>query len=172
MTLNISGKHLIERCIEGMYDICSRIIVVGGYKHENILSIINKYPKAELILNENYKNGMYSSIKKGLEYIKEDRFFITPGDYPVIRKEVYESMLNTEGEIVIPVYQGEKGHPVLIKSRLINEICQSSAYSCLREFINSKGFQTVEVQDGGILMDVDTPEDYIKVCNYISQGKI
>lgn len=168
MTLDIGGKTLIENCIEGMYNVCSRIIVVGGYKFENILPIIDKYPKAELVLNKNYRDGMYSSVKKGLEYIRGERFFLTPGDYPAIHTDVYESMLDTEGEIVIPIYKGEKGHPVLMKSHLIKEICQNSTYSSLREFIRTKGFETVEVQDKGILMDVDTVEDYVKACQYVS----
>lgn len=168
MTLDIGGKTLLGNCIEGMYNVCSRIIVVGGYKYENILPIMDKYPKAELILNENYRDGMYSSIKKGLEYIKGECFFLTPGDYPAIKKGVYESMLDTEGEIVIPTYRGEKGHPVLMKSNLIKEICQNFTYSSLREFIGTKGFETVEVQDRGILIDVDTAEDYVKACQYIS----
>lgn len=168
MTLSIGGKTLIENCIEGMYNVCSRIIVVGGYKFENILPIIDKYPKTELVLNENYRDGMYSSVKKGLEYIKGERFFLTPGDYPAIHADVYKTMLDREGEIVIPIYKGEKGHPVLMKSHLAKEICQNSTYLSLREFIGAKGFETVEVKDKGILMDVDTMEDYLKVCQYIS----
>jgi molybdenum cofactor cytidylyltransferase len=36
MTLQIGGKTVIERCIEGMYDICSKVVVVGGYKIKNL----------------------------------------------------------------------------------------------------------------------------------------
>jgi molybdenum cofactor cytidylyltransferase len=172
MTLDIGGKTLIENCIEGMYNVCSRIIIVGGYGFENILRITDKYPKTELVLNVNYRDGMYSSVKKGLEYIKGECFFLTPGDYPAIHTDVYESMLDTDGEIVIPTYKGEKGHPVLMKSYLVKEICQNSAYSNLQEFIGSKGFMTVEVQDRGILMDVDTMEDYKKACKYVQKNNI
>jgi molybdenum cofactor cytidylyltransferase len=90
ITLDLGGKTLIENCIEGMYNSCSRIIVIGGYKIENIIPIINKYPKAELVFNENFQDGMYSSVKKGLMQIKAERFFLTPGDYPVVNRSVYE----------------------------------------------------------------------------------
>jgi molybdenum cofactor cytidylyltransferase len=79
-------------------------------------------------------------------------------------------MLDTDGEIIIPVYKGEKGHPVLMKSYLIKEILQNPGYASLRDFIDAKGFTTVSVQDKGILMDVDTVEDYNLVCKYISSG--
>ena len=39
--------------------------------------------------------------------------------------------------------------------------------SNLSEFINDKGFITKEVNDKGILMDVDTIEDYEYACKHI-----
>ncbi len=166
LTLIINGKTMLESCIESMYDACSRIVVVGGYKAEKILSIVKKYKKAELIINENYKDGMYSSVKAGLMHIKGDRFFLIPGDYPLIKKEVYNILMDSEDEITIPTYKGKRGHPVLISSIFINEICKNSKYPNLREFINDKGFSTTEVEDKGILMDVDTMEDYEFICKY------
>ncbi len=168
MTLKVGEKTILGSCIEKMGSVCSRIIVVGGYKFEYILPIIKMYPKAELIFNNNYEHGMYSSIKKGLEHIKSDRFFLTPGDYPLISSDVYKIMLDTCGDIIIPTYKGQKGHPVLMKSYLIKEILQNTKCSNLREFINSKKPIKIEVPYKGILMDVDTMEDYIKVCKYYS----
>ncbi len=170
MTLRINGKPLLERCIENMYDICSKIIVVGGYKIEDIRSIVDKYEKAKLVINENYNEGMFSSIKKGLTHIKEGRFFLTPGDYPAIQHEVYKNMSVMNGDIIIPTYQGKRGHPVLISSNLINDILTDTEtrYSNLREFINERGYTTIEVRDKGILMDVDTMIDYDKICSYLS----
>lgn len=167
MTLNIGGKTLIENCIESMYDVCSKIIIVGGYRVENLVPVVEKYPKIKLVVNENYMEGMYSSIKEGLKHVRGDRFFLTPGDYPVIQKNVYDTMSQTDSDIVVPVYNGKKGHPVLIKSYLIKEICQNSVYSNLREYIGSKGFTSVTVNDKGILMDVDTMEDYNMACKHI-----
>ncbi len=167
MTLNINGKSLLGSCIESMYDVCSRIVVVGGYKAEKIMPIVKEYKKAELIINENFKDGMYSSVKTGLMHVKGNRFFLIPGDYPLVKKEVYNILSDSEGEITIPTYRGRRGHPVLISSSFINEICKNNKYSNLREFINSKDFITTEVNDKGILMDVDTIEDYDYVCKQI-----
>lgn len=162
MALDLDGKTVIERCIESMYDVCSRIIVVGGFKIEIIMNILNKYPKVEIVLNKDYKAGMFSSVKEAIKHVKEERFFFTPGDYAAINKEVYESMLKAEGDIIIPTHKGRKGHPVLMNSCYIGEILNGE-YSNLKEFINSKGYNTLEVQDKGILMDIDTMEEYKKI---------
>lgn len=160
MTLELGGKPLLAHCLESMYDVCARIVVVGGYQYEKLLPILVQYPKAHLVVNENYQAGMFSSVIRGLEFVTSDRFFLTPGDYPAISEDVYLQMLGEVGEIVLPTFQGKRGHPVLMQSTLINEITTVSIYTSLREFIAMKGYKTVEVDDSGILYDLDTMDDY------------
>ncbi len=166
MTLHINGETLIEKCIRGMYDICTEILVVGGYKAEKIKAIVDKYEKVKLIINKNYEAGMYSSVKAGLEHADGEIIFLTPGDYPFIKKEVYMEMLKAKGNIVVPVHKNIRGHPLMIRSFYIEEICTDKKNASLREFINSKGFHTVDIDDEGILIDIDTIEDYEKACKY------
>lgn len=165
MTLDFVGKTLIERCIEGMYDVCSKIIVVCGYKMDVLIGALNKYSKIQIVYNENYFNGMFTSVKEGIKQVKTERFFLVPGDYPTISRQVYESMLMIEGNIVIPLFNGKKGHPVLMKSRLIRDILEKPDDSNLQEFIDNNGFISINVQDDGILTDIDTFEDYLRVLN-------
>ncbi|APH13615.1 guanylyl transferase CofC like family protein [Clostridium sporogenes] len=164
LTLDMQGKTVVERCIESMYDICSNVIVVGGYNYNLLQDILKPYSKVKMILNENYLEGMFSSVKKGLYQVKGDKFFLTPADYPLIKKDTYIKMLSTNSDIVIPTYKNIKGHPVLIKRRIINNIL-SEEYVSLREFINKHGFSTLCIEDQGILLDIDTDEDYIDILN-------
>jgi len=165
--LRVEDKTIIERSVEGMYNICSKVIVVVGYRSEIVSDILSKYPRVELVYNEKYIDGMFSSVKVGLKHIEKDRFFFIPGDYPLIKKSTYKEMLAADGDIVLPVYERRKGHPILLKSYVIDEILQSSKYANMREFINSHGFVTVSVDDPGILMDVDTIEDYENIMNHV-----
>ncbi|HAZ38256.1 MAG TPA: molybdopterin-guanine dinucleotide biosynthesis protein A [Clostridiaceae bacterium] len=159
LTLDIQGKTVIERCIEPMYDICSSIIVVGGHNYDSLCHTLKPYGKVKLIFNENYAEGMFSSIKKGILQVQQDKFILTPGDYPIIKKETYLKVLSTDNDIVVPVYKNINGHPVLIKSCLIGKIL-SGGYSSMREFIYEHGFSTICTEDEGILLDIDIPEDY------------
>lgn len=170
MMLDIGGKTVIERCVESMADSCDRIVVVGGYKIENIRALLEKYNKVDLVYNKSYMDGMFSSVKTGLEHISGDRFFLTPGDYPLIKKETYREIADEEGDIVIPRYEGAKGHPILIDSRFIDEIVSSDDYSSLRDFIGKVGFKAVDTNDRGILMDVDTIDDYEAILKATNDG--
>ena len=164
LTLDVCGKMVIERCIESMYDICSNIIVVGGHNYDLIADILKPYCKVKMVLNENYIEGMFSSVKKGLLQVQGEKFFLTPADYPLIKKETYMEMLSTNKDIIVPIYKDEKGHPVLIKSHLVSDIL-FGGYGSLREFIYEHGFSTICTEDQGILMDIDTKEDYIELVN-------
>lgn len=166
MSLKIGNKTVIESCIESMYDLCSTIIVVGGYNYNTIVKILKPYKKVKIVLNPCYTQGMFSSVKTALKEVTSERFFLIPGDYPVIKKETYEEMVKSKNPIVVPTYRGKTGHPILINSNLIDEILNTHNYITLRDFIKNRDFITVEVQDEGVLMDADTIEDYKKILSY------
>jgi molybdenum cofactor cytidylyltransferase len=167
MTLKLGSKTIIEHAIDNMLKACDRIILVGGYRIEELELIVKRYENVELTLNENYLEGMFSSVKKGLGCIKGDRFFFTPGDYPLIDVEVYTELLKHDGEVVIPTYEGRRGHPVLFKSSTAEEILREDKYSNLREYIQSKDSVLVPVNCMGILKDVDRIEDYEEMKKFL-----
>ena len=160
MALPIKGRTVIERAIMGMYPVVERIIVVGGYNFKNLLKIIEKYEKALPVYNENFPLGMFTSIQKGVEKVSGDRFFILPGDIPLVRPSTYKYMLEQKGDIIVPVYEGRKGHPVLLSYAMKELLLDEERDSNLKAFINRMGFKEVIVDDPFIRMDIDTLEDY------------
>jgi len=160
MALEIDGKTVIERCIEGMRTVCGRIIVVGGFAIERITKILGDYPHVEIVFNKDYKQGMFTSVKIGISDVHAQAFFLTPGDYPLIGGNVYRKMLEADDDIVIPTYNGRKGHPVLMRSHLIVQILAKPDSYNLRDFTRAKGYSTIAVDDEAILLDIDTIEDY------------
>jgi molybdenum cofactor cytidylyltransferase len=160
MEMPLGDKALIERSIEGMLVVASRILVVVGWKAERVRELLAGYPQVEIVLNEAYQEGMFSSVKAGLAQVRAERFFLLPGDHALVGATVYRQLLTVTGDIVIPTYQGRKGHPVLMRGELVPEILGQPPGSILRDYVNRKGYTLVEVDDEGILIDVDTPADY------------
>lgn len=169
MTLPIGDKTILEKCIEGMTSVCNRIIVVGGYNDDEIKEIVTDIPNIEFCHNKNYEMGMFTSVKRGIHEIKTERFFIIPGDQPLVQAETYQKMLAVDADIVIPRYKGKKGHPVLFRSHLIKEILAMPDEACLRDFIHSKNAVCIDLDDRGILLDVDNPADYKTVIEYFEK---
>ena len=160
MELDFDGNKMIELSIHALYDICSRLVIVGGYKVDRIEKIAKSYPKVEVIYNENFDDGMFSSVKKGLAATRAEKVFFTPGDYPLINRRICELLLKSDGDIVIPMWKGKKGHPILLKRHRIKEILEEAEDSTLKCYIRRKVATFVEVNDPGILYDVDTIDDY------------
>ncbi len=164
MTLPLGDKTVIERSIEGMYSIVRRIWVVVGWQAERIHQALPAYDKVEIVLNQQFRAGMFSSVKTGLACVRAPSFFLLPGDCPLIGADIYARMLGVPGDIVVPTFEGKRGHPTLFRSTLIPEILSQPDDSTLRHYIDRKGYTVVKVQDDGILYDMDTPEDYGAVC--------
>jgi molybdenum cofactor cytidylyltransferase len=90
-------------------------------------------------------------------------FFLIPGDYPLVKKETYEALSKSKADMAVPVHEGRKGHPVLIKKELIVKISDEPVESNLKVFRDRQYVEYIEVDDEGILMDVDTMDDLLKI---------
>jgi molybdenum cofactor cytidylyltransferase len=163
MGLPLGGKTLIERSIEGMHDICGRIIVVGGYDIERLRSSLSGIPKVECVENTDYAQGMFTSVKTGVSHLHGDVFFLLPADIPLVPTHVYRKLLGVKAPVVIPAFRGTRGHPVLLNSSMIPAILSEPDSSSLREVLRRTAIATIEVEAEEILIDVDTPEDYQRI---------
>lgn len=167
MELEINNKSILQRCIESIYEECDNIIVVSGYKNEKINKLTQNYAKVKVVYNKEFHKGMFSSVKIGIQEVTGDRFLLTPGDYPLISKEVVYNLLKEKEDIVIPSFNKKGGHPILLSSKLIKEILEEPKESNLKIYLSKKKCSYLNIKDYGILLDVDTMEDYNHVKKII-----
>jgi molybdenum cofactor cytidylyltransferase len=160
MGLPLGDRTVLQRCVDSMRRAVPRIWVVTGWQADRVQALFGDDPQVKLVPNPHYRQGMFSSVQAGLARVEAARAFLTPGDYALISPVVYDRMLQVEAEIVIPTYHRKKGHPVLLSQAAIAEILALPGDAILRDYIQAKGFATLEVDDDGILLDIDTPQDY------------
>jgi molybdenum cofactor cytidylyltransferase len=88
----------------------------------------------------------------------------TPVDYPAFRRETVQSLLACAGQalIVVPRYNDRHGHPVLFSAGLVSEFLELPPDGSARDVIHRHVGHTlyIDVDDPGILRDVDDPEAY------------
>lgn len=162
MVLKYKNIEIIRHAIIAMQDYCTKIIVVTGHYHDDTLDVVSDFPKVKVVRNSNYSQGMFSSVKVGVKEINDD-FFLTPGDYPLIQRTTYEKVLNSKGVIRVPTFNNRRGHPLFISKELINNLLKEKDDSNLKLFRNKYEITNVETQDAGILKDIDTVNDYLKL---------
>lgn len=167
MTQTLRGKPVIEHVIGAMDSICDRIVVVTGFGCERLLYLATLYPKVQLIYNKEFNDGMFSSVIAGIRQCEADRVFITPGDCAAVSVNTYRMLAKAKGEISVPFYHGLAGHPICIGRRAVNRLLHGG-YTSLHKFIDVYKYNAIEIEDKGILMDLDTPEDFQRVETYLN----
>lgn len=166
MILDLNGESVIQRSIDSLRPFCSRIIVVTGFYAEAVRDSAGCSPGTVFVHNPDYTAGMFSSLRLGLWYTRAERVLFLPGDCPFIPRRVCEKLLAESGDIVLPVFQGKNGHPVLLSRLAIEGLLADERCRSLREYISANKVKTIAVRYPEILWDIDTPEDYARAVAY------
>jgi molybdenum cofactor cytidylyltransferase len=173
MLLPYMGKTIIEKVVENVLssDIGKILVVVGAY-HDSIAGKISRL-QVEYCFNENYKEGMLSSVICGFRSLPDnaEAAMVFQGDQPFIGpgtiNKIIEGYRTTGKGIVIPVHDNKRGHPVLIDFRYKREIEKLSSDEGLRSLAGKfhDDVAEIEINAPEILRDIDTKEDYLREIN-------
>jgi len=153
--------------------------VVAGYRAETVAEAV-KLLGVRVVINQYFDKGMYSSVQAGVRTLEPEvrAFFLLPADYPLVRKSTVEKMLEcfhtgSKG-IVYPVFQGRRGHPPLISARYAGDIINSFPAGGLRELLGKYEHDALDVpvSDETVLLDMDTPEDYEVLLQYLKSRAV
>jgi len=150
----------------------SDITVVLGHRADDLKPLLER-AHVRWVINDKFNEGMFSSIIAGLRSLRPGirGVFLLPADIPLVKKATIEKIASEQrnfGDLIFyPTYMKQRGHPPLIPSRLFPEILSWNGQGGLQSLLelHEKEAHEVEAQDEGILLDIDTPEDYRNVCS-------
>jgi len=158
------NELLFERMIDNLRatnwsEIC---IVLSDLHLADFVS--ERQPEISIIHNQFPEAGMISSIRLGLKWAEETSAGILtlPIDHPLVSGETLDAIRNTavSDSIVIPTFQGRRGHPTwwgrLTWNYLKDAIADNGANAVLR--LPEVKVKEVSVMDEGVLMNINTPE--------------
>jgi molybdenum cofactor cytidylyltransferase len=170
--LPFAESHFLGRLLE---EFCASkaqpIVVVLGHQAERIRRQIT-FGEARPVMNENYRQGMLSSIRAGILELSKDPVegaLICPVDHPKISRALVDLLIRrfeeTKYSIVLPVVAKRRGHPVLFSRDLFEELLHAPDSVGARQVVRDHADDVLEVEtdDSSALLDVDTPEDYRKL---------
>jgi molybdenum cofactor cytidylyltransferase len=175
MVLPFNGSTMIENVIDNITrsKADNTLVVLGAEKGR--LSQLTGILSVDCCYNDNYKEGMLSSVKCGFRNIPSGTraVMVFQGDQPLITpvviNSVIEAYLSSEKGIIIPVFNNRRGHPVLIDIKYKDEIEQLNTDKGLRSLAYKFPDDILEVstEEPGILRDFDTFDQYLKEINQI-----
>jgi len=166
--LNLGGQTVIERVVASFRDAgISDVRVVAGYRRKILVPLLDRLG-VEVIINYRYAEGMFSSVQAAVKSLgpSTKAFFLMPADVPLVRAETIrylaESYNRHPGRILVPVFDGRRGHPPLMAARFASAIMNYRGEGGLGGILSlhSADILPLPVADGNILLDMDTPGDY------------
>jgi molybdenum cofactor cytidylyltransferase len=170
MLLTFNGTTMIEKVIQNVGESNSDgILVVLGASRDRLLDLIGKYDVRHCF-NEDYKDGMLSSVQCGFRNLPQDieAVLVFQGDQPFIGASVINAVImeyrSSEKGLVIPTYRGRRGHPLLLSGKYFEEVYELDKKEGLRAmtYIHPDDILEVETGDPGIMRDIDTYDEYKK----------
>lgn len=171
--LPLEGRPAIVRGVENLLAAePSEVIVVVNPEGDDVAAAISHLP-VTVAVNETPDSGMAESVQVGLAGVAATAsgVLVALADTPLVRSEtcrlLKEQHLLHPDAILIPVYQGRKGHPTLFPRSILTTIAW---HTTLREVIQAHGDQVrlLEVDDPWVVTDMDTPEDYRRLVSLLT----
>jgi molybdenum cofactor cytidylyltransferase len=163
--LELRGETFLDRLIDVFAGFCAPLVVVVGCDAERIRSGVKQPERAVFAENSDYRLGQLSSMQCGLQMIPEtaEGVLFTLVDHPNVQQSTIAALLEPPlAPLAIPRFQGRRGHPIFFSKGLIAEFLALPADSQAKSVVNRHAGQArfVDVDDAGILNDVDDPAAY------------
>ena len=166
--LPLKGRTFLEVIVKTMFEAgTDECLVVTGHAHEKIIASV-KLPKVRFLVNDDWKSGQLSSLRTAVRALstESEGMLFTPVDHPLVDVSSYKVLIEQWNEqpdrIVIPRYEGRKGHPAIFPSRLYDSLLHDDLGGGARDLIyrEMNNVLFVPVPDPGVIDDIDTQEDY------------
>lgn len=146
----------------------SEIVLVLGASAEEICRKVS-LDQIKIVVNENFRDGMATSLRCGVAQVTGDAALVVLADQPLVKTGTINQLIREYREkkpqIAIPVYSGFRGNPVLLDRSVFPEILGLSGDIGCRAIFGGHGenILKVPVEDVGVLLDIDTPQDLEKL---------
>jgi len=172
--LDLGGQPVIERIVSSYQAAgIERIIVVTGQNHAALGQL---HLQVELVRNPVPEQGMFSSIQTGVAALEPavDAFFVQPVDIPLVSSVTLSNLMaalqqNSAVDVVIPVFRGKRGHPPLLRrQQLAGAILAYNGTDGLRGLLSRYAVVEIPVNDQGVLLGMNTPQQYEELQRYLA----
>ncbi len=165
LTLKIDGEPVVRKAtMPFLLAGVGKVIVVTGEESEGIRAALTGL-SVDFVVNRDHMHGMSTSARTALPLIGDvEGAFFHLGDKPFLEPPILHTMVEIYREkkgIICPVYDGKKGHPVLMDvKRYRAEMEQVSGDRGLREVLEKNGQDVIFISGNeGSLFDIDTENE-------------
>ncbi len=155
-------EHLLEVTLRP--EIGVRRVVLGAHA-EPIAKAIN-LKADEIVINHEWEKGQLSSVQAALRSLPPgtDGMLLCLIDHPLISsalvQELIEQFYKTKSPIVLPLYEGRRGHPVIFSASLYDELLHAPLETGARAVVwaHKREVEEVRTNEEGCVLNLNDPE--------------
>jgi molybdenum cofactor cytidylyltransferase len=162
--LPLRGRTFIQNILDAISrsPVEDTVVVVGHHQLE-----IEPYVEtARTVFNPDYEKGMITSLQTGIRALPPGTggalLFLV--DHPLVDSDSIQLLIANAApnRIVVPTFEERRGHPVLFGATILQEVLALPASEGANIVVRRDPSRIVQVpvNSPGILVDVDTPEDF------------
>lgn len=166
--LEVDGETFVSRAVAALRGAgCRRVHVVAN-AGASWAAEVAATPGVELLVNDRAESEQVDSLRLVIEQLPADTrgLLVLPVDVPLVTaatvRRLVDAFAAEPGPLWLPFHRGVAGHPVLVGRELFGDVLHTPLEEGMRSLIMQHALQVreVEVDDGGVLIDIDTPEEY------------
>ena len=171
--LPYQGRPFLEHLLEVTKHprIGARRVVLGAHA-EAIGKTITLNPE-EVVLNEEWEKGQVSSIQAALRSLPAgtDGILLCLVDHPLISSALVDGLIQqfyeTRAAVVLPVFEGRRGHPVIFSATLYAELERAPMDVGARSVVWAHKTEVSEyvTAEEGCVVNLNDPDTFARITS-------
>ncbi|MBT7083518.1 MAG: nucleotidyltransferase family protein [Candidatus Marinimicrobia bacterium] len=171
LILHVNGMSIISSTVGAAVESSlDPVRVVLGNDSNTVKRELINYP-VSFIHNNNWMEGMATSIVSGMENLDSDGIMFILGDMPFISSKIINQLVQQfdSNKIIVPFNNGKRGNPVIFPSHLFSELKKISGDRGAKPLIQKyiEDVKEVPIQSKAIFQDIDDREELMNVNDQI-----
>jgi molybdenum cofactor cytidylyltransferase len=168
--LRIDNETFLSRALRAMLEVARNVTVVTGAHRERVEAAVPADSRVSVAHNSDYLRGQLSSLKCAIRAVAADTeaAIVHLADHPMVAGVTFRAVAERYPAAGVPIliarYAGRRGHPVLFAREVFPELLAAPEEQGARFVVNADPARVVyvDVEDPGVTLDLDTPEDLAK----------
>ncbi|SDB56913.1 molybdenum cofactor cytidylyltransferase [Desulfonatronum thiosulfatophilum] len=158
-------SHVVRKALV----VCDPVLAVVGCNARQVTSTLNGInARLRIVHAHDWHEGQSRSLRAGLAALEPDvaGVLVFLGDQPLIRSNTSAALAamfrNHPDSFIAPCHEGKRGNPVCIPRTWFSRVMNLQGDTGARCVLNHPDamLRLVQVDDPGVLRDIDSPEDY------------
>jgi len=158
------GRTMLETTVSLFQQVFPELRIVVSPRDQDLLSALGIKLRStdELIIATDADLGMGHSLAAGCTHLRWNHTFVGLADMPYLKPATLQQLVArarqlSPDDVLVPVFGGQRGHPVAFGATHLPTLCKLTGDQGARAILGEQQPVLIEVEDEGILLDVDQP---------------